>query len=59
MNIFDGAFNGLARSEMYRAQMVPDLFPHEKPMAIENWSQDDLEMYVGGVFTPGYGERKQ
>ncbi|AEK08496.1 hypothetical protein PBI_DAVINCI_53 [Mycobacterium phage DaVinci] len=59
IDLFDGGFNGAGRSEMYRAQVVPDLFPDEKPMLIENWSQDDLEMYVGGCFTSGYGERKQ
>lgn len=46
-NIFDSGFNG-ARSEMYRAQVHPDMFPDEKPMRIENWSQQDREMYVGG-----------
>ncbi|WP_016895800.1 hypothetical protein [Mycobacteroides abscessus] len=54
-NIFDGSFNGAARSEMYRAQVVPDLFPHERPMRIENWSSLDREMYCGGVYTPDYG----
>lgn len=54
MHIFDGEFNGAARSEMYRSQIVPDLFPHEAPMLLENWTQEDLEMYVGGGFTPGY-----
>lgn len=47
-SVFDGAFNGAARSEMYRAQVSPDLFPHERPMRIENWSDDELTMYVGG-----------
>lgn len=54
-SIFDGAFNGTPRSEMYRAQVVPDLFPHERPMRIENWSSLDREMYCGGVYTPDYG----
>jgi len=53
----DSTFNGMGGSEFYRAQVFPELFPHEKPMALENWSQDDLEMYCGGVFTPGYGMR--
>lgn len=46
-NIFDGTFNGMARSELYRAQLVPDLFPHEPRMRIENWSDDDREAYCG------------
>lgn len=54
-NIFDATFNGLP--ELYRAELTPDLYPHQKPMRLENWAQDDLEMYIGGVFTPGYGRR--
>lgn len=56
MNVMDADFNGPG-SEMYRAELFPELFPHQKLMRLENWSQDDLEMYVGGVFTPGYGIR--
>lgn len=58
LNLLDPMFNGMGRSEMYRAELFPDLFPHEKPMLIGNWSWDDLEMYVGGVFTPGYIDRE-
>lgn len=47
-NIFDGTFNGMARSEMYRHQIVPDLFPHEKRMLIENWSEEERVAYCGG-----------
>jgi len=46
-NIMDGLFNGMSGSEFYRAQVFPELFPHEKPMLIPNWSQDDREMYCG------------
>ena len=52
-NIFDAKFNGMGRSEMYRAVHTPDLFPHEKPMLVGNWSQDDLEMYCG-IYEKGY-----
>jgi hypothetical protein len=48
-DLFDSGFNGAARSEMYRAQLFPDLFPHEKPMLIHNWSKDDLEMFCGRI----------
>lgn len=49
-NLLDSTFNGMGRSEMYRAQVFPELFPHEKPMMIDNWSQQDRDMYVtGGV----------
>lgn len=54
LNIMDSLFNRMARSEFYRSHLFPELFPHERPMLIENWSKDDLEMYVGGRFTPGY-----
>lgn len=54
-SIFDAGFNGAARSELYRAQVVPELFPHGGGrMLIENWPQQDLEAYVGGEFTVGY-----
>ena len=49
-SIFDEDFNGMARSEMYRALLVPDLFPHENPMLLHNWPRQDLEMYVGGEY---------
>jgi hypothetical protein len=48
----DPVFNGMGRSELYRAQITPDLFPHEKPMLVENWSAEDREMYCGGEFVP-------
>lgn len=47
-NIFDATFNGMARSEMYREWTVPGTFPEERQPVLSNWSQDDLEMYVGG-----------
>jgi len=53
-NIFDPLFNGMGGSEFYRAQLTPDLFPHEKPMLIENWTQNDRETYCGGEWTLGY-----
>jgi len=49
-NLMDGLFNGMAGSEFYRAQVFPELFPHEKRMMTENWDEQDIEMYVtGGV----------
>lgn len=47
LNIMDSVFNGMARIEMYRAQLVPELFPNQKPFLIGNWSVDELEMYCG------------
>lgn len=55
-NLFDSTFNGMPGSEMYRAQVVPDLYPHEKPMLIQNWPEQDQEMFCGGEYTPGYGK---
>lgn len=46
-NIFDGWFNGSPRSEFYRALVFPELFPHEKPMLVDNWPAQDREMYCG------------
>lgn len=46
-SIFDSGMNGLPRSEMYRAWVVPELFPKEQQPRLENWSDDDLEAYCG------------
>lgn len=56
-NVFDPVFNGMGRSELYRAQIVPDLFPHEPQMLIDNWPEQDRQMYVGGKHTVGYYPR--
>ncbi len=53
-NIMDGTFNGMGGSEFYRAQIFPELFPHEKPMLIDNWPLQDRQMFCGGIYTPGY-----
>lgn len=46
--MLDSTFNGMPGSEMYRAQVFPELWPHEKPMLIDNWSEEDIEMFVKG-----------
>ena len=46
-NLLDSTFNGMAGSEFYRAQLFPELFPNEKQMLVENWSDEDREMYCG------------
>ncbi len=53
-NLIDPTFNGMPASEMYRAQVFPELWPHQREMMLDNWPIEDLEMYVGGQFTPGY-----
>ena len=55
INIMDPLFNGMSASEFYRAQVFPELFPHEKPMLIQNWSEQDQEMYCGVSHTPESG----
>ncbi|ASR77154.1 hypothetical protein KIV66_gp46 [Mycobacterium phage MyraDee] len=47
-SIFDGAFNGQPCSEMYRAQVVPELFPDQPRMRVENWPAEDRAYLVGG-----------
>lgn len=54
VNIMDSLFNGMGGSEAYRAQVFPELFPHQKLMRIENWSEDDRAAYCGGIYTKGY-----
>lgn len=49
-SIFDPSFNGMPRSEFYRSLSFPELFPHEKPMLIENWPLQDLQEYCGAGF---------
>ena len=51
-------FNGMGGSEVYRAQVFPELYPYEKPMLIGNWSVQDREMFCGGQFTKGYVWRR-
>ncbi|ALA06775.1 hypothetical protein AVV06_gp47 [Mycobacterium phage Chadwick] len=50
LSILDATFNGMGGSEMYRSQLVPEAFPKQKPMRFENWSEEDLVMYVGGEY---------
>lgn len=54
-SIFDSSFNGMPRSEMYRALIFPDLFPHESEMLIDQWSQQDREEYCGGKHATNNG----
>lgn len=48
-NIFDATFNGMGGGELYRAQLVPELYPAQlKPHPrFENWSDEDKEAYCG------------
>ncbi len=57
-SVFDSSFNGASRSEMYRALAFPELFPHEKPMLVNNWPAEDREAYCGGEYTVGYNKKE-
>jgi hypothetical protein len=46
-NIMDPLFNRMGGSEMYRSLIFPDLFPYAKPMLLDNWCDEDREMYCG------------
>ena len=48
-NIMDSLFNHMGRSELYRSLVFPELFPHEKPMLVENWPVEDQLMFCGRV----------
>lgn len=50
LNIMDMFFNGAGRSEMYRAQVFPELFKHQPAMRLENWSWDELVAFCGGDY---------
>ncbi|AJD82471.1 hypothetical protein SHEEN_53 [Mycobacterium phage Sheen] len=52
LSVIDGGLGD--RTEMYQAQVFPDLFPDEKPMLVDNWPLEDRRMYCGGEWTPGY-----
>ncbi|AHJ88709.1 hypothetical protein PBI_RHYNO_51 [Mycobacterium phage RhynO] len=47
-SILDATFNGMGGSELYRHQLVPDLFPEGKPMLIDQWPDEDRLMFCGG-----------
>lgn len=46
----DYQFNDCPRIGMYRAGVVPDLYPDEKLMLVDRWSKEDQEMFVGGIY---------
>lgn len=50
VDIFDGAFNGMGAVAMYRSWVIPESFPNQPQALLQNWSQEDLEMYVGGEY---------
>lgn len=48
-NVFDvGAV--IARSDMYKAWVAPDLYPYERQPVLQNWHPEDLVAYCGGEY---------
>lgn len=54
-NLFDGTFIGLASGNLYRSYVFPDLWPGHKQARLENWPEDEREIWCG-VYSP---ERRQ
>jgi hypothetical protein len=49
VNIMDAAFNGMPGSEFYRAQVFPELYPHQPRMLVEHWPAQDVAEYCVGL----------
>lgn len=56
IDLFEGELND--RTDMYRAQVFPELYPNEKPMLVQNWEPEDQAAYLGGEYTAGYRRLK-
>lgn len=56
LDLFEGELND--RTDMYRAQVFPELYPNEKPMLVQNWEPEDQAAYLGGEYTAGYRRLK-
>jgi hypothetical protein len=50
INIFDMPFSGMPRAQMYQAQVVPEEFPHERPMLVDQWHPEDRVAFCGGSY---------
>ena len=54
-SIFDGTFNGMGGGLMYRAYVIPELYPsHQKAPEprLENWDIEDIDIYIYGNGDP-------
>lgn len=49
-NIFDIGAVGV-RHDMYKAWVVPDLYPNEPQPVLKNWHPEDLAAFCGGEYT--------
>jgi hypothetical protein len=50
VNLFDIT---ITRNDLYRATVIPELYPEERPMCVDNWPAEDREAYCGGEYTRG------
>lgn len=46
-SVFSPSFSGAARAEMYRAWVIPDMYPDERQPRLENWTAEDREAFCG------------
>lgn len=49
MNIFEDDLQGIV-GDMYRAWVMPEMFPGYPQPRLENWNREDLAAYCGGEF---------
>jgi hypothetical protein len=49
-SIFEVPFSGIPRAKMYQAAVIPDEFPHERPMLVNQWHPEDQVAYCGGEY---------
>lgn len=46
-NVFDPEFSSMPRVDLYRFEIVGELYPGERPMMLGNWIAEDREAYCG------------
>ena len=48
-NLMDSEFFGMPGANQYRHEVFPDVFANGRPVRLENWEDEDIEMYVTGL----------
>ena len=48
-HLLDPPFFGMPGAEHYRHQTFPDSFLNGKEIRIENWTDEDIEMFITGL----------
>jgi hypothetical protein len=46
-DLFVGPISSTPCADMYRAWVIPDLYPNERQPRLENWSAEDKEAFCG------------